>query len=435
MPGRHSRRPSLWWYGLVVGLVIAVAVSSVPVSTFSVGEVSRESSVPVASDEQSILSLEIYDVSAGETQTLVGVTNYVERPVTVTVSLTGKSQEYGTLVYNGSETGDTATFDLNATEGETVSMRVPCDSSLADETVTFDVHAEGNGFQGTVNRRTQIDTGGCGGSRLVYVEPSSGRLHSVTSSTNPRAYDVTSASVIGPQKANFDGDSALEIPYVNGTGALKLVDKNNETQTLVTSGVRESKSLVWVGSWNGTSTAVYYASSDKNIRRVRPGHDSTLVSKDAKAKAIAGAANIDSDASKELVYLDGSANVDYLTGEGETEKTGRGVGSNTGYGIGVPADFDGDGVARIPIVTGSNNVALIDVDGTRTKLGGSAEKTTVAPYDWDGDGDLEIVFLDKSSHRLKIVDGLADGAGSVTIETATDGDGDEITAKPGPGVA
>ena len=92
------------------------------------------------------------------------------------------------------------------------------------------------------------------------------------------------------------------------------------------------------------------------------------------------------------------------------------MGSNNGSGIGPPADFDGDGVPRVPFIDGSQNPTLITSDGVKTRLNrnGVAKKAGVAPVDIDADGDLELLFFGNDEGKIQYVD---DVLGSNTIET------------------
>ncbi len=76
-----------------------------------------------------------------------------------------------------------------------------------------------------------------------------------------------------------------------------------------------------------------------------------------------GVADIDTDGSDEIIFFAESQEIRYLNQDGNTEKVQTGgVGSNNRSGIGPPADFDGDGVLKVPFIDGSQNPTPITVD-------------------------------------------------------------------------
>ena len=105
----------------------------------------------------------------------------------------------------------------------------------------------------------------------------------------------------------------------------------------------------------------------------------------------------------------------YFEPRGATEKTislRDGLGTSDGIGLGRPADFDGDGTARIPMVDDSDRLVLVNSDGDETVLVDSGvDKSPVAAVDWDEDGELEVMYL--NGRNLKYVD---DVTGSQTVK-------------------
>jgi len=130
------------------------------------------------------------------------------------------------------------------------------------------------------------------------------------------------------------------------------------------------------------------------------------------SNGVIGAGDIDDDNKDELVFSGSSSqNIKYLEQNGTAIDTGVGAGQNNGIGMGEPADFDGDGEERVPYVSGSNEVKLIDAAGnSKMIVSGSAAKTPVAPYDWDGDSQPEITFVDKSTGDIKYVQDIPSSA-------------------------
>ncbi|WP_430504218.1 PKD domain-containing protein [Haloparvum sp. PAK95] len=127
------------------------------------------------------------------------------------------------------------------------------------------------------------------------------------------------------------------------------------------------------------------------------------------------------------MFAGGSSTIKYY--DGDVHSTGySSIGSNNGYGAGAPADFDGDGVARVPIVDGSNNPALVDADGTKTAYkSGSAAKAPIAGVDVTGDGALDLVYVNKDGNVAYTT--LDD-----STDTVADADGNTIAATKKVGV-
>jgi len=153
--------------------------------------------------------------------------------------------------------------------------------------------------------------------------------------------------------------------------------------------------------------------------------------KDINADAVLGVADVDGDTNDEIVYTD-SGTIRYIqvgSNENPTD-TGEGYGNNNGPGLGRPVDFDGDGKALVPVITGSNEVALVDAEaGDKTVIGSyaGAAKAPFASYDINGDGTAELVFANSSGY----LEAMNYSTGTVT--TVTDQNGNPIRVKTGNG--
>ncbi|MFB6303610.1 MAG: PKD domain-containing protein [Haloferacaceae archaeon] len=245
------------------------------------------------------------------------------------------------------------------------------------------------------------------------------------------------ASVVGPM-ANFDDDGRLEAPVVDGSGTLRLVDTAGETRTLVSGDVASSKTYLPSGDWDGDGRrAVFYENTnDGKLYRVEPGESpEPVVGPDGAALATngpVGFADYDDDGDDDVVYLGSSSTVKYYDGESVGSTGFSSFGANNGIGIGAPADLDGDGTPRVPYVTGSNNLALLAADGTKTKLTpnyGGASKAPVAAVDWRGDASLELLHVNADNGEVY----YATLSGSVgAVESASGG---TVTTTVAPGVA
>jgi hypothetical protein len=278
---------------------------------------------------------------------------------------------------------------------------------------------------------------------VVIRDPDAGRLLYLTEDET-QVLDADAVDVIGPLRTDLDGDARLELPYVNGTGALKLVDTANRSQTWRTASApnppRTSPSRLaahpdpagGVLYADASGNNVYAARNDTgpSVRRHNSGNG---------VSAVAGVADVDGDGSDELVFGDGSQQLRYRDDDGTEQNINNGgYGQNNGAGLGSPADFDGDGTARVPFVDGSNNLKLVDAAGNVETIVAAGDTTVskapVAVDDWDRDGDLEIVFV--SGGELWYADDIAAGGTAVQITDDLDGDGDPgVDADPGVGVA
>jgi hypothetical protein len=277
-------------------------------------------------------------------------------------------------------------------------------------------------------RTYDVGSGRTGPREIVYTN-SSGGLFSIATSGVVTEYPVTDAQAIGPRTADLDGDGACEIPYVNSSNVLKLVDQNDDIDVLAESATK-SKTRLAVGTWNGEQGVYYVNSSDSKMYRAAPGESPTRVLEgDGDGiGAAAGIADYNGDGDTDIVYTDGSQLVTYYD-DGSYYETSESVGQNNGVGVGDPKDFNGNGSRRAPMVDGSNNIALLPTSGTSEDLtsSGPATKSPVAGIDWTGDGDKEVVYIDNGYLYYVTLGG--------TKEQITDASGANVTAEDDRGVA
>lgn len=216
------------------------------------------------------------------------------------------------------------------------------------------------------------------------------------------------AEVVG-DLADLDGDRHLEVPIVDGSGNLRLVDTSGAVQTLVSGDAATSKTLLPTGDWNddGQKSVFYENTSDGKLYRVQPGETPRPVvgpnGKPLATNTPVGLADYDSDGDEDLVFTGSSSTVKLYDGDSVSSTGFSSFGSNNGIGLGSPADFDGDGTPRVPYVTGSGNLALLAADGTKSKLTtsyGGAAKAPVAAANWTGDSRLEVLHVNAGSDAI-----------------------------------
>jgi FlaG/FlaF family flagellin (archaellin) len=249
--------------------------------------------------------------------------------------------------------------------------------------------------------------------RLRVLRGDGGRLVPFADTGNIRA--------LGPPTTDFDGDGLVEAPYVSAGGDLKLIDGDGDTATLATDGdlsgvVRDSKTRLAVGAWNGSGLSVLFTGDTDTIYRVTPGGTPQVVATpDDGVNAVLGVGDVDGDGTGELAFAGASQEVRYLDPGGET--TGVTAGANDGIGAGSLADFDGDGTERVVLVDGGNDIRFVggpggepddavtsgDVAGTSAP---QARKSPPTVADVDGDGDPEVVYLGNDDGKLKYLDGV-----------------------------
>jgi hypothetical protein len=215
------------------------------------------------------------------------------------------------------------------------------------------------------------------------------------------------AEAIGPPRVDFDGDGLVEMPYVNGSNGLSMIDRNNETTSVLTSGVK--KTGIVTGTWDGSTTSVFYANSnDGDLYRTDVnGNTQRIAGFSNPVISVAGIGDFDNDSADEIAtVVNGELGI--VDDDGNTYTEDIDIGSNNNRGIGEPADFNGDGQVRLPVVTGGNDLSLVNCqkknknkfDCTQTNVASDlASKTVVAQYDWTENGQPEIVFANKNDNN------------------------------------
>ncbi|QLC34833.1 hypothetical protein EFA46_011255 (plasmid) [Halarchaeum sp. CBA1220] len=163
--GRRRRSRSGGWSRttlvalLALALVGALAYGVAGSGAYTTGALDRGSSVPVASDANGLLALDVADaVTANETSRLVTATNHLGQSVTVTVALRPAAADDADLVVDGATVGDSASVTLAAGANQTVDVAVEGTASDGSS-LAFDVDADGTGVTVSApNRSTTVTT-------------------------------------------------------------------------------------------------------------------------------------------------------------------------------------------------------------------------------------------------------------------------------------
>jgi hypothetical protein len=273
-----------------------------------------------------------------------------------------------------------------------------------------------------------------------------GNLKSVSGNErNVAEHSQTNVSAIAASKADFDGDGRSEIPILESGDEIRLIDgvSGPDGAIDISPEARTNNTHLTTGRFDGSATSIFYIANGE-IYRANPEESSTkIATPDNGASAVAGVRDIDGDSISELVFVDGSQQLRYVEPNDDEAQTftkipNGGVGSNNGIGVGAPADFTGDGKADVPIVDGSNQIRLLGPEGVRERLitGNDDEQAAKAPVsanDVDGDGELELVYLENNNSpaELKYVD---DVGGNNSFEVLKDANGEKIQADTARGV-
>jgi len=248
----------------------------------------------------------------------------------------------------------------------------------------------------------------------------------------------------GGATTDIDGDGDREVPYVNASGAVKVVDAGGNTMTIadgsgVSGSVETDKTRIAAGTWDGSPDSVFFVDEnhDRLLRAAPGGSTVTVATPSDGAQAVLGVDDVDGDGTDELVFTDASQQVRYLDPDGSGGTDVREVpnaqaGSNNGVGAGTLADLDGDGTPAIIVIDGSNNIVISrepSGGGTETvTLNDEADEAAKAPLtaaDVDDDGALEIVYVTSSDggRVVKYVDDVGDAN---ALRVLNDDDGDAV---------
>ena len=284
---------------------------------------------------------------------------------------------------------------------------------------------------------------------LVYVSPSSNTLKSIEPTGVITTYDAAGVQAIGPKQVDLDADGLAEIPYVASDGALRIIDADNETQTLVSSSATQApdstKTLIGIDRWKEEFVVLYAGEGDGDAYRVNGAGDLKEIGTNADdgIDAISGVTDIDNDKEPDILSADSSQQLRfYEEGVSKNEKVsngGAGQGDPGGIGMGAARDLNGDGIDRAPIVDGSGSIQLIsNVTDPSSSLTTAAQKAPVAGFQWDyttANGEVMFVTEHPVDGSTAYVLAYVPLDGNQPLTVVTDPNGDPIQIVQETGVA
>ena len=409
-----------------LGLIVSgAALLGAETQSFSGIDGNRTLDVAIASDDNAYLGLSGFDgnVVYDEPQE-VTITNQTGGPLTGTNEVRsangklrfrepGTTDDRNPLTLPDLADGASDSFEIVTASGE---------SGNVTDTVTIAV-GEPGAVSIEVTRSITVESNVS--ASIVYAKNEDLFVYDAVDDVERDPPDNGQVGAIGGQAADLKGDTDADLPYVYKKGIRATEIGGPDTEILSNNKLKLRKTRLAVGNWPTDSLSnpvVFYATKNKNELRATDGSGTqeTIARPGDGVGAVGGPADIDDDGTDELVYMDGSQNLQYIEQDGTNVDIGRGVGSNNSAGFGPPADFVGDGVPRIPIVDGSNQVALVDVNGNKEVLtGGTAKKAAVAPGDPDVDGEYEVLFLGSDTGNVRYVDDV--GSSNVVDTLSVEG--------------
>ncbi|WP_254840443.1 hypothetical protein [Natronomonas marina] len=318
------------------------------------------------------------------------------------------------MAYNG-ETTTKGAWGIDAIDEGTVAVRNQSNTDYYD-----------NDTQGDWKRVDQSNFFGSATRPRVAFVPGDQQNNILTVDNTSSVTNVTvgpQIGILGPM-ADLTGDGTDEIPFVDGNNRLAYADSDGSITVLAYDNndqrVNPKKQPIGVGTRAGDDEAsVYYVNGSNYLYRVADGENPTLVEPDLlngsgnagtfKPTGVAGLADFDGEGDEEVIVFNQSAiaYLDETGGSTAVEVVDLGTRPPPDFnerqlsqGIGKPVTYDG--AVQVPIVDGGV-IALVDESGdvtpvhnptpTRASGNNKALGKPIAPRDWDGDGTLEIVYI------------------------------------------
>lgn len=154
----RSRGAPALMTAVAVVVIVGLACGGAGTGAFSTGAFDRGSAIPVESDADGLLGLDIASsVGANTTSRLVTVSNHFDSQIEVTVALRGNATEDADLVVDGTTVGDSTTVSVAAADKRTVDVAV--DAGVENGTaLRFDVDASGDSIGVSAHNRSTTIT-------------------------------------------------------------------------------------------------------------------------------------------------------------------------------------------------------------------------------------------------------------------------------------
>jgi len=134
-----------------------------------------------------------------------------------------------------------------------------------------------------------------------------------SNASNPIGSDV---SVIGTAESDFDNDDSYEVPYIKNQNEILLAEANETGSVNISQHpAKTDKSLLTATDFESESYVFYVAATGNGdeIYRTSPSWSpERFAAPENGVDAVSGAADIDGDETKELVFVDGSQAVRYV---------------------------------------------------------------------------------------------------------------------------
>lgn len=257
------------------------------------------------------------------------------------------------------------------------------------------------------------------------ADPKQGSSHPLARDPVRAALEISDPSHQSPPKNNNGNGKGpkkgAKKGKKNGNGKSPHSGQQNSQNNGMNSG-SSATTVLTVGKFNGTQTAIYFTGEDhEKIYRARPGDSVTVIAVPHNGvDAVVGFGDMNSDNQNELVFLDRSQRPRYMEKKDvgyskpfDRLELGQGtsIGSEKGLGVGAPVDFNGDGQVGLPVVDEENNLKILYADQAPRLLAkdfGSgcdcASKAPLTATDVDGDGLQELVALAKNTNKVVYVD-------------------------------
>jgi len=428
---RWTRRGALTLIGSGTGLLVWGSGGATNVS------VERTAGLGTTTDDAALLSIAGFNSSKTyDSPHAVTVTNQTGTTLSGTNEVTSANDRLEFQTDSRSPSSSLTLDDLNDGESQTFEIIT---ASSEDGDVSDDVtisYNESGGISVDVTRTITVSFRSAG--RLVYTVDNDIRVYDAIQDTELDPPQGVDPDVIGANAADFVAGNNADISFIDNNRHIYTTEIGSESDNLVFDRkrpkARKQKTRLALAKWPALSEGSGVSPDEFAIVSATQNSDSifvvngdgnceTIIEPENGVDGVSGVADIDDDGEQEMVYIDDSQTLYYLNEDGSTSKIPNGgVGSNNSAGFGPPANFEGFTDIQVPLIDGSQDPALIDSDGDKTKLdsSGPAKKAAVAPVDVDNDEELEFVFLGASNGKIKYIDDVGD---SNTIKTLVIGEG------------